>query len=127
MAWQQIIIIGLGGFLGSISRHLCTIWLSRWTQSVYPWGTFTVNMLGCLLLGFLIGLAGSQFLSERWRLFLAVGFCGSFTTFSTFSAEGFGLFEKDLSMLGLLYLAGSVAGGLLLAGAGLWLGRQLNA
>jgi CrcB protein len=125
VAIQNLLIIGIGGFIGSISRYACSYYLDRWLRSIYPWGTFAVNITGCFLLGFILGLTGHGHLSERWRFFLAAGFCGSFTTFSTFAAEGIGLYEKDLTFLSFLYLAGSVVTGVLMAGAGMWVGKQL--
>lgn len=125
MAIQNLLFIGIGGFIGSISRYACSYYLNRWLHSLYPWGTFAVNITGCFILGFILGLTEHNQVSERWRFFLAAGFCGSFTTFSTFAAEGIGLYEKDLTFLSFIYLAGSVVTGVLMAWVGIWVGRQI--
>ncbi len=81
-------MIGLGGFLGSTSRYLIYIYLQKKFIPDFPLGTFAVNILGCFFLGLLFSYSEKEgVLSEGWRLFFAVGFCGSFTTFSTFALE----------------------------------------
>ena len=89
---KTVILVGAGGFIGSVSRYL----LSRMMQSnfphAFPFGTFTVNILGCLLIGLIYGLSEkSPSFTIGWRLFLAAGFCGGFTTFSTFANENLAL------------------------------------
>ncbi|MGB3183944.1 MAG: fluoride efflux transporter CrcB [Cyclobacteriaceae bacterium] len=125
MAIQNLLFIGIGGFIGSISRYACSYYLDRYLHSIYPWGTFAVNITGCFLLGLILGLTEHHQIGERWRFFLATGFCGSFTTFSTFAAEGYGLYQKELTMISFVYLAGSVVLGILMAGAGIWVGKQI--
>jgi CrcB protein len=90
--WRLLLIIGTGSFLGGVSRFL----LSRLVQNIFlssfPYGTFTVNILGSLLIGFLYGLSVKEnILTPEWRMFLTAGFCGSFTTFSTFIHENVAL------------------------------------
>lgn len=84
-----IIAIGLGGFIGSVLRYLMAVFFSRqYPGSFMPYGTFAVNFLGCLLIGIIYGLSERfQVISPNWRLFLATGICGGFTTFSTFAYE----------------------------------------
>jgi CrcB protein len=84
--FKASLFIGIGGFLGSISRYLLSQYVDKKIITLFPFGTFTVNILGCFLLGLLYALAEKeQVLTNELRLLLTVGFCGSFTTFSTFS------------------------------------------
>lgn len=85
-------LVGTGGFLGSISRYLVSKAMQNHFPSAFPWGTFTVNIAGCLLIGLIYGFSErSSLLTSGWKMFLAVGFCGGFTTFSTFANENIAL------------------------------------
>ena len=87
----KILYIGTGGFIGATSRYFVSGLVQRFlSASWFPYGTFAVNMIGCFLIGFLNGLAESrQVFSPEFRLFMFIGFLGSFTTFSTFDYEAF--------------------------------------
>lgn len=122
VSFGQILIVGIGGFIGSSLRFV----LHHWVQKVllpgaFPYGTLTVNMLGCLLIGLVIGLTDVRgLLDQNWRLFLAVGVLGGFTTFSSFAFENFSLLSNaDVLRLG-INIAVQITLGLLLA----WLGYQ---
>ncbi len=83
-----LLIIGSGGFIGTVARYLVSRWALEASGSSFPFGTLLVNLLGSLLIGLLYGLSErGSLLSAEWRLFLTVGFCGGFTTFSTFANE----------------------------------------
>jgi CrcB protein len=85
---KTLLLIGTGGFLGSISRYLASRFLQYNFPSAFPFGTFFVNISGCFLIGLIYGFSErSSLLTSGWKLFLAVGFCGGFTTFSTFANE----------------------------------------
>jgi CrcB protein len=85
---QEIIVVGLGGFIGAVARYLLSTLIHRNFESSFPWGTFTVNMLGCFLIGCLLYLVENKFVvSDQMRLFLGIGVLGAFTTFATFSHE----------------------------------------
>ncbi len=91
----NIFIIGIGGFLGAISRYGVALWIGqRWGRS-FPLGTFAINVSGSFLIGLLMSLFTERFMvNPQWRLMLVVGFLGAYTTFSTFEYET-GTLMKD--------------------------------
>lgn len=83
-------IVGLGGFIGTVARFLISRYFQVNVTSVFPWSTFIINIVGCLLIGLIYGISEKgDVLSPEIRLFLTVGICGGFTTFSTFSNDAF--------------------------------------
>jgi len=85
---KEVLIVGLGGFVGSISRYLLQNAVVSRFVTVLPFGTLAINLIGSLFIGLIFGLADRyQWMTQEWRLFLAIGFCGSFTTFSTFAFD----------------------------------------
>jgi len=84
----NILIIGIGGFIGAIARYGMALWIGqRWGRS-FPLGTFVINVSGSFLIGLLMTLFSERFLvNPQWRLLLVVGFLGAYTTFSTFEYE----------------------------------------
>jgi fluoride exporter len=90
--FRTLLLIGTGGFLGSISRYLASKFIQNNFSTAFPLGTFMVNIAGCFLIGFIYGISEkSALLTTGWKLFLAVGFCGGFTTFSAFANENLAL------------------------------------
>jgi CrcB protein len=117
---KQALIVGLGGAIGSIARWMlgCAI-LHRLPNMKFPLGTFAVNILGCLLIGIIAGLAERRgVFSSDARLFLMTGLCGGFTTFSAFANENVFLLRRGETATALLYIGGSVIMGLLAVWAG---------
>ncbi|PKP37238.1 MAG: fluoride efflux transporter CrcB [Bacteroidetes bacterium HGW-Bacteroidetes-15] len=87
---KNVLIVALGGGVGSVARYLLTLYIQKGSDGTFPWGTFIVNILGSLFIGLLYGLAErGHLMSTELRLLLAVGLCGGFTTFSTFANESF--------------------------------------
>jgi fluoride exporter len=101
--FRTILIVGVGGFIGSILRYLGQLAAGKIFSPSFPMGTFLVNLLGCFIIGSVFAMSEKgNLLTAEMRLFLAVGFCGGFTTFSTFAADNLMLL-KDNS-IGLLML-----------------------
>lgn len=123
---QLVLAIAAGGALGAVGRHFVSGAVSKFTGIGFPFGTFTVNIVGSLLMGLLITLLAHKIdVSNQLRSFLAVGFLGSFTTFSTYSMETVLLVQRGDWSGAALYSIGSLIVGVLALLAGLWLGRVL--
>jgi CrcB protein len=106
---KSLLFIGTGGFIGSISRFLASRYLQNNFPSAFPIGTFFVNITGCLLIGLIYGFSErSSLLTPGWKLFLTVGFCGGFTTFSTFANENLALLRDGEFLHFFLYTGLSV-------------------
>jgi CrcB protein len=120
---MKIVIIGLGGFFGSICRYLASGFAYRlFPLTFFPIGTITVNVIGCILLGILAGLAEfRQLLTPEMRSFLLIGFLGSFTTYSTFGLESFQLLRDGQLFSTVL----NIALHLFLGIGGVWLGQTI--
>lgn len=117
---RTIILIGIGGLLGSIARYLTASYFTKVLPSPFPYGTFIVNIAGCLLIGIFYGLSERyKWFTPDLRLFLATGFCGGFTTFSSFTYENINLLQTSEYLTFALYSIGSFAVGLLAAFGGL--------
>lgn len=119
MEWLAVF---LGGGLGSLARMGISRWVGT-TGEGFPLATFLTNILACLVLGFVAGLVAQRVsLHPALRLGITVGFCGGFSTFSTFSAESVGLLEGGKWMVMGVYVGASVT----LCFLGLWLGQWLS-
>jgi CrcB protein len=107
--FKLLLIIGTGSFIGGVARFLTSRLIQNTVVSAFPWGTFAVNIIGCFLIGILFGLSEKgDLLSTEWRLFLTVGFCGGFTTFSTFAQENMALLRDGNFLFFALYSGLSV-------------------
>jgi len=112
---KTILLVGTGGFLGSVARFLTEVAVERWLHSSFPWGTFAVNMAGCFIIGLVFAFSEhGNLLSPEWRIFLTVGFCGGFTTFSSFAYNNLTMLSENnlfrlFSNVGLNVLLGVLA------------------
>lgn len=92
--------IALGAVVGASARYFVSGFVAKTLSSSFPYGTLLINISGSLLLGFFLVLTGERILVDtRWRLLIAVGFCGSYTTFSSYAFETFALFEQGQWLL----------------------------
>lgn len=90
---RTILLVGSGGFIGSVMRYLVQYYMEKNLESTFPWGTFIANVAGSFIIGMVFALAEKgNLMNAEWRIFLAVGICGGFTTFSSFA-------YNNLSML----------------------------
>ncbi len=86
-----LLIIGTGSFIGGVLRYVLSVFIQAKFLSTFPFGTLGVNIVGCFVIGVIFALSEKSTMSVEWRLFLATGICGGFTTFSAFSQETLGL------------------------------------
>ena len=118
--WKEILYVGAGSFVGGALRYVVSLILKY--DGGFPWATFVVNLLGCLLIGLLWGLfCRVPNVSQNLVLFLSVGLCGGFTTFSTFSKESVMLMQSGNWLMLALYILGSILLGVGLVAAGYFL------
>lgn len=121
---NNILLVGAGGFIGSVLRYLLSAYVQQATKSInFPYGTLAVNVIGCFVIGFLAQLAESRgvFTSES-RLFVFIGILGGFTTFSTFGNETLNL-ARDSQMLGAL---ANIGANVIIGLLAVWLGRTVS-
>ena len=120
---KQFSLVALGGGIGSALRYLISLWIVKRFPCTFPLSAFIVNITGCFIVGFLMGLSINHSIHDNeLRLLLVVGFCGGFTTFSAFSSESLQLFEAGNYWTLALYIAGSILLGIL----GVWGGNVLS-
>jgi CrcB protein len=118
----KLALIGIGGFVGAVSRYSLGGLVHRWYTGAFPWGTMSVNIFGCVILGCLATLSEDYgFFRPETRLLLFVGVLGGFTTFSTFGLETFSLLREGNISWALLNIGGNVVLGL----GGVWLGHMV--
>jgi len=119
---KSMLIAGCGGFIGTCGRFLIGKWCATIYHGAFPVGTFTVNLIGCFLIGLFFGLLEkTRVLSPGNSVLLITGFCGGFTTFSTFANDMWKLGENDNWVTCVIYLVASIICGILLV----WTGRAI--
>lgn len=117
---KNIIFVGLGGMIGSVLRYLISQFIRH---DQFPYATLTVNMLGSLLIGMIMGMAGRNEDFSQWRLFLATGIMGGFTTFSAFAWENLQLLQQERYASFAAYTGGTMVLGLSAVALGYWISR----
>ncbi len=115
---KQIALVGLGGMIGSILRYLAAIGIKT---PQFPYATLLVNIIGSLLIGIIMGWSAKQVNADSWRLFLATGICGGFTTFSAFAWENLQLLNQQRYTHFCVYAGGTLILSLIAVAIGYWL------
>ncbi|HEX3887230.1 MAG TPA: fluoride efflux transporter CrcB [Phenylobacterium sp.] len=126
---MNLLLVALGGAVGAVARYLTGVAAGRMLGLKFPYGTMTANILGGLLMGMLIGvlaLRGGEH-QDRWRLLLAVGFLGGYTTFSSYALEVARMLETKAWSQAFVYGVGSVVAGVSAVFLGMLLMRKLLA
>lgn len=114
--FKNFLLIGIGGAIGSLLRFFFSQMIK---SGSFPLATFTINIIGSFLIGIIIALSIKHIeFSSPWKLFLATGVCGGFTTFSSFSIENLQLIQQGKWMTSVFYIAGSILLGVIAAGIG---------
>jgi CrcB protein len=127
--WQSALLVALGGAIGSVARWAAVFLVGQQVGLAFPWGTLTVNLIGSFLIGAIGELARTASLgvTPDVRTFLVIGCLGGFTTFSSFSFETLGLFQRGAAGPAFAYAVGSVALGLVAAWVGFSAARLVTA
>ena len=123
---KNIVLIGIGGFLGAICRYFIIILINSQNRYSFPFGTFTINILGSLFLGFIIMFLINKPILISFKDFLIIGVLGSFTTFSAFSYEMYEMLVNGNYKLSMLYSLSSIVFSLICISCGMFIAKQLS-
>ena len=119
---KSLLTVGIGSFIGGALRYVISMTMKNVCGAGFPWGTLTVNLLGCLVFGLIFALFNKYgTTSHPWCLLLTTGICGGFTTFSTFANESMQMLQNGNIGGFIGYVLASVIGGLALIGLGYWI------
>lgn len=121
---KTILFVGIGGGIGSILRYLSAIAVNKYFHGTFPLATFLINILGCFIIGILMSaMERYSWAGDNFKYLFITGFCGGFTTFSTFANENVALMNSNQSLVALSYIAASVVAGLFCVWLGLIVGK----
>lgn len=120
---KSILLVAIGGGLGSVLRFITNVIISKNIPGKLHLATLSVNIVGCLLIGFLMGYLSKQSETENLKLLLITGFCGGFTTFSTFGLENYSFIQSGNIISSLLYTTISIIIGILFVALGIYLSK----
>jgi len=120
---KNVILVAIGGASGSVLRYIISVITVKYSNTIFPIATFSVNIIGCLLIGLFLGfLNRNNYINNDLYLVFVTGFCGGFTTFSAFAQENLRLIETNNIITATIYTLLSVIIGIFLV----WLGYTLN-
>lgn len=122
---RTIVIVGTGGFIGSVMRYLLQVYIENKLLSTFPLATMIANISGSLLIGIVFGLAEKSLMNSDWRIFLSVGICGGFTTFSAFAFNNFNMIKEHTWNQLFLNIGGTMIFGILAVYLGIILVRAI--
>jgi CrcB protein len=123
---MKYLIVGIGGFVGANARYILGSWAAKQWGTAFPYGTFIINVTGCFILGFFATLTLRYAWNDNWRLLIAVGFLGAYTTFSTFEYESLQLISEGSLARAAANILGSVVLGFFAAYLGVVAARLLG-
>lgn len=124
--WKTIAYVAVGSVIGGVGRFLLQQYIQRKVESTFPYGTLGVNLLGCFVIGVVVGLADKgNLISPQMRIFLATGICGGFTTFSSFINENQSMLHDGELLNTFIYIGVSVIVGLIATTLGILLIKYL--
>ena len=123
---KNLFLVLLGGGFGSIARYLLSYFFTKNNTLSFPWATFIANSIGCLIIGLLFGyIQKNNLQNETLKLLLITGFCGGFTTFSSFALENYNLLQNNHQITAYIYMASSIILTITAVGLGSYLSKYL--
>lgn len=123
--FRTIIIVGTGGFIGSVMRYLLQVFIENKLLSTFPLATMIANITGSFIIGVVFALAEKSLMNSDWRIFMSVGICGGFTTFSAFAFNNFNMIKEHTWNQLFLNIGGTMILGILAVYLGIILVRQI--